>query len=324
MHVVGRHEGYPRLAGAAHAWDAVERAFPALRDRSLLLTGLAALGAVCGLIIAALLSRDPREAGAYAVACLMIGGSIAIGLRGRDGAPPPDPMTEAHQQMRAVAHDLKAPLLTVTSYLELIADGAFGDVSEDVRSAVRRAAEVSERAQTVVDSTLRREAITAATAPVTAAPVDLNRILSDVITALTSSMRDRGATIAVEGRLPSVIGDDPSLFRVFENLVQNAIKFCPAGTRPQIAIHSRRLDGRSVEVTIVDNGPGMPADADRLIYRGARGANAAGTPGHGIGLATVARLVARLGGSIRFDSPPEGGTMVGLVLPAAEERRRSA
>lgn len=326
MQAVDSHDGYLRLSHATHAaWRAAARAVPALRDRSLLLTALAVIGVASGLIIAALLSRDPREAGAYAVACLMIGGSIALGLRGREVVVEVDPVAEAHHQMRAVAHDLKAPLLTVSSYLELIADGAFGDVSEEVRAAVRRAVAVSERAQTVVDSTLRREAIGEPAAPPSAElRVDLNRTLSDVLSALNSSMRDRHATIAIEGRLPLVLGDDASLFRVFENLVQNAIKFCPEGSRPQVGIRSRRLDGRTVEVAISDNGPGMPSDADRLVDHGARGANAAGISGHGIGLATVARLVTRLGGSVRFEAPAEGGTTVRVTLRAAEDRLRSA
>ena len=158
-------------------------------------TTLAVLGAISGLLIAALLSRDPREALAYTVACVMIGGSIALGLRGREvdrtsaGARAP---TEIDQQMRSVAHDLKAPLLTVTSYLELIADGAFGAVSDDVRAALTRAAEVSERAQTVIDSTLRRDD-PATTMLTRLAPVDLNRVVSDVVGALNCSMRERQA-----------------------------------------------------------------------------------------------------------------------------------
>lgn len=319
MQAFERHARSARWSEASHAsLTALERTIPAFRDRSLLLTTLAVIGVVGGLLIAALLSRDPREAGAYTVACLMIGGSIALGLRGREVEPRVDPLTEAQQQLREVAHDLKAPLLTVTSYLELIADGAFGAVSDDVRAAVTRAAAVSERAQTVVSSALRPEALDApAVAETTFVRIDMNRILSDVLGALNCSMREHDVTVAVEGRLPVVLGDDASLFRVIENLVQNAIKFCPEGTVPQIGIRSRRIDGATFEVTIKDNGPGMPRDAERLIYRGARGDNATGTAGHGIGLATVARLVTRMDGTVRFEDAPERGTLVRLTLPAA-------
>jgi len=319
MQAIERHARGARWSEASHAsLTVIERAIPAFRDRSLLLTTLAVIGAMGGLLIAALLSRDPREAGAYTVACLMIGGSIALGLRGREVEPRVDPLAEAQQQMREVAHDLKAPLLTVTSYLELIADGAFGAVSDDVRAAIARAAAVSERAQTVVSSALRPEALDApAAAEATRVRVDMNRVLSDVLGALNCSMRERHATVAVEGTLPVVLGDDASLFRVLENLVQNSIKFCPDGTVPQIGIRSRRIDGATFEVTITDNGPGMPGDSDRLIYRGARGDNAAGTAGHGIGLATVARLVTRMGGTVRFEDGVDRGTLVRLTLPAA-------
>lgn len=325
MQVLEHHTDTSRLSEAPRSvLGAIERAIPALDDRSLILTTLAALGAISGLLIAALLSRDPREALAYTIACLMIGGSIALGLRGREvdrASAEALAAAEADQQIRSVAHDLKAPLLTVTSYLELIAGGAFGAVSEDVRAAVTRAAAVSERAHTVVDSTLRHDDSAGAGAGAATltqlTPVDLNRVVSEVVSALNYSMRERQADVAIQGKLPSVMGEDAAMFRVLENLLQNSIKFCPTGTTPHISIRSRRVDAHAVEVTISDNGPGIPDNAERLIYRGARGRNALGVPGHGIGLSTVARLVTRMGGTVRFESPLEGGAVVRLTLPAA-------
>jgi len=324
-----------RLSEATRVFlAAMERAVPAFRDRSILLTTLAVIGVASGLVIATLLSRDPREAGAYAVACLMIGGSIALGLRGRetgmrmvsgshsvDSLAPidplaADPLAAAEDQMRAAAHDLKAPLLTVTSYLELIADGAFGAVSEDVRDALTRAAAVSTQAQTVVDSALGRDAIAAAKrswTPPVLHRVDLNQVVSDVIGALNCSMRERQANVAIEGRLPFILGEDAAVFRVLENILQNAIKFCPRDTTPHIAVRSAHLNAGLVELTITDNGPGLGGDATQFLDRGVRGVNT-GVPGHGIGLATVLRLMTRMGGRVRFESPAEGGTTVRLIL----------
>jgi len=311
-----------RLSEATHtSLDAIERAIPAFRDRSILLTSLAVLGIASGLVIAALLSRDPREAVAYAIACLMIGGSIALGLGGREitGSEvkaSSDPMAEVDEHVRAAAHDLKAPLLSVTSYLDLIADGAFGAISEDVRAAVTRAAEVSARAQTIVDSALGRGAVASDTTSIRVLErVDLNRIVSDVIGALNCSMRERQANVAIEGRLPVILGEDAAMFRVLENVLQNSIKFCPRDTTPQIAVRARHLHSGVVELTITDNGPGLAGDAQRLTYRGARGDT--GVAGHGLGLATVARLVTRMGGTVRLESPTDGGTTVRLTLRAA-------
>ncbi len=300
----------------------MERAIPAFRDRSVPLTTLAVLGVASGLLIATLLSRDPREAVAYAVACLMIGGSIALGLGGREASRAtatertPTPPVEVQEQVRAAAHDLKAPLLTVTSYLELIANGAFGEVSDDVRAAVTRAAAVSASARMVVDSVLGQDA-TASDAPSTRLRerVDVDYVLSEVLGALNSAMRERQANVAIEGKLPVILGEDVALFRVLENVLQNAIKFCPRDTTPQIVVKSTRLDATFVELTVTDNGPGLGGDGQRLTYRGARGQT--GVPGHGLGLATVARLVTRMGGSVRLESPAEGGTTVRLTLRAA-------
>lgn len=305
-----------------------------LHVRPVFLTVLAAFGAIAGLLITALLARDPREAGAYLVACLMIGGAMAFGQRARTEAAPTGSAAQAAtdsatpDDVRAVAHDLRAPLLTVSSYLDLIAEGAFGTVSDEARAAIRQCAAVTARAQTVVETTLRprsREDIEAA------GRVDLGRVMSDVLDALTSTMREHRAEVAFEGRLPAVRGDETALFRVFENLLQNAIKYGRPGVAPRVGISWRRLEAATIEVTVRDNGRGIRSDeAAAVLAPGVRGGNAAGAEGLGLGLPTAARLVARMGGTLAIDSradaveagPRAGlevtpGTVVRVTLPAA-------
>lgn len=291
-----------------------------LSAHPILLTALAAAGAIAGLAIAALLTRDPREAGAYAVACVMIGGAMAAGDRA--GGPRTVGMTSisrtndesisnARREVREVAHDLRAPLLTVSSYLDLIAQGAFGDVSDEAQAALRQCASVTGRAQTVVETTLQRDA----SQPTDAGDglmhaVSLNAVVSDVIDALTANMRERGATVAVEGRLPVVLGDETALFRVFSNLVENSIKYTAPGVTPRISVHSERLCGGDVAIFLRDNGRGIRADeATSVMQTGIRGSSAQtdGRTGLGLGLATVARLTARMGGTFMIESAPDGG-----------------
>jgi signal transduction histidine kinase len=292
-----------------------------LETPSTIITLLAVTGVIGGLVIAALLSRDPREAGAYAVACIMIGGAMALAARTYGSAEDTaGDATAKHdgirQEVRAVVHDIKAPLLTVSSYLELIASGAFGPVTGEAATALRRAAEVSGRACAVVETALDDLTLAGESAQ-PAVRVDLNETLSDVANALTAAMRERGASLAVSGPLPTVRAPEDDLFRVFGNLVQNAIKFCPEDRAPQIGVQARRLDGATVEVTVTDNGCGFPSDPSVLIEAGQRGANAVGVAGHGLGLATVARLVTRMGGTVAFVNAEGGGTTVRLTLPAA-------
>lgn len=284
-------------------------------EHSALVTILALIGAGSGLCIAALLSRDPREAGAYAVACVMIGGAMAVGVRTRNariaaGEPQSCP---AQREMESVAHDLKAPLLSISSYLDLVASGAFGNISDEAAHALRRASQLSERAQAVVATALPRTS----EAPAPARAIPLGRTISEVATALTPALRERDASLTVEGVLPLVNGDDVALFRVFENLVQNAIKYCPEGRTPHVTVNARRIDGRTIEVVVADNGDGMPGDANALARHGARGTNAAGVPGYGLGLATVARLVSRMDGTLTLEPGAEGGTRARITLPAA-------
>jgi signal transduction histidine kinase len=304
-----------------------------------LVTALAACGAITGLVVAALIANDARESGAYAVACVMIGGAMAVG--GERAAGPrrtgPRSMGRAYdreslesarrevREVRAVAHDLRAPLLTVSSYLDLVAQGAFGPVAPEAQAVLRQCASVAGRAQTVVETTLRGDA-DAAGDEGALRPVRLDAVLSEVMDALTASMRARGATVAVEGRLPVVLGDETALFRVLSNLIENSIKYTAPGVTPRISVRAERLHGGDVAVLVRDNGCGIHAEeARRVTQFGVRGSSAMATghAGSGIGLATVARLVTRMGGALAIEGAVEGasegamGTTVRVTLRGA-------
>jgi len=273
-------------------------------------TALAVLGAACGLLIATLLSRDPREAIAYVVACLMIGGAVAVGRRGATAA---DPLETSRREMRAVAHDLRAPLLTVSSYIDLVVDGAFGPLTPETSTALRQASSVTFRAQALVESLLQGVTTTPPAASVTR--VDLEDMMSEVFNALTTPMRERHASVSMEGRMPVVRGEETALFRVFENLLQNSIKFTRPCDLPRISLHTRRLEGGLVEVAVRDNGIGFhPNESQDILAPGARGEAVAGVSGYGLGLATVSQLLTARGGTITIDPPSGHGSTVRVTL----------
>lgn len=224
---------------------------------------------------------------------------------------------EAEHEMASIAHDLKGPLSTVSSYLDLIAEGALGPVTADTRQAAHRAAEASARARTLVESALLQHVQAVAARPLELDTVDLRSLIREVTEALRGEITASHAEVTVEP-LPAVRGNAVLLFRVFENLVQNAVKYARPGEAPMVMISGVcRADGR-VEIVVRDHGIGIPAeDRERVFEVSARAANGGVVMGHGLGLATVRRLLREQGGDAWIESAAGGGAAVRLTLPLA-------
>jgi len=225
---------------------------------------------------------------------------------------------EADHQMASMAHDLKGPLSTVSSYLDLIAEGALGPVSDDTRAAARSAGEASARVRALVESALLQHVQSIAAQPLTAAqPIDLRALIRDVTEALRADLAATNAEIVVES-MPRVLGDQSRLFRVFENLVQNAVKYARPGEAPMVMITGASEGGRA-EILVRDHGIGIPVeDCERVFDATVRASNGVFVAaGHGLGLATVRRLVRDLGGEIWIDQTNLEGAAIRLSLPLA-------
>jgi signal transduction histidine kinase len=217
------------------------------------------------------------------------------------------------RELRSVAHDLRAPLCTVTSYVDLVAQGAFGPVSDEACAALRRVAEVATRAQSVVDSTLRAEVEAAASAP---ARVDLARVVSEAVAALDATIRERHGAVVVEGSLPPVRGEATALFSVMENLVQNGLKYATPAEPPRVVVRAHAAADRVV-IEVQDNGTGFSTrDRARVFEPGVRGDASAMASGDGLGLDTVRRLVTGMAGVVSIPECAQGA-IVRVTLPAA-------
>ncbi|MEO8835914.1 MAG: sensor histidine kinase, partial [Caldimonas sp.] len=117
---------------------------------------------------------------------------------------------------------------------------------------------------------------------------------------------------------------DVELFeRAVANLVDNALKFCPRGSTVTLAVAARA--GGGVEVSVADDGPGIPAADlpqlfDRFYQSRPNVAPATGEGGRGLGLAIVKRIAELHGGDVAVHSVLGQGTRVVLLLPAAPAR----
>ena len=121
--------------------------------------------------------------------------------------------------------------------------------------------------------------------------------------------------VAVPPNLPPLLVDRDAVERILTNLVSNAVKYSPAGS--EIRLVARAAGGASVEVSVEDEGEGIPEDAlpriFDLYYRVARRNSAA--RGLGLGLALVRSLVEANGGTIRVESSTGTGSRFTVSLP---------
>jgi signal transduction histidine kinase len=141
-----------------------------------------------------------------------------------------------------------------------------------------------------------------------------------VLGVVTSSAAQ--ANIQLEHRIapgiPRMLADPELAFRCLTNLVENSIRYAGQGGWILLAA---RPNGRFVEVTVEDRGPGIPDDEQRAVfepfYRGST-ARASGRAGSGLGLAIVKNAMEAIGGSIELEAAVPHGCRFRLIFPAAE------
>lgn len=205
-----------------------------------------------------------------------------------------------------VAHDLRAPLTAVLGFLAL-ADGPFRDeMSERAGECVGSALDAARRMRTLIDDLL---AYATFAAQPQARPVGLPGLVVEVVADLDDGIGRAGATVTYAG-LDEVVGDPTLLRQLLQNLVANAVKH--AGPSPAIRV-SAVEDGPRWHLEVADDGPGIPPEQRLRVFDPFVRLTATG--GSGIGLATCARIVEALGGTIMVDEAPGGGAAFRATLP---------
>lgn len=216
------------------------------------------------------------------------------------------------------AHELRTPLTAVRLQAQL-ADKATepaekAEAFAQLRGGIDRAARLVEQLLNLA----RHEA-----APALHEPVSLLALAQDVVADLTPVAEARRQDLGLADSTPVTVEGDPSALRMLlRNLVDNAIRYTPAGGRIDVSV------GRSIGVPwlrVTDTGPGIPPeDRERVFNRFFRRAGS-GAPGTGLGLAIVHTIVRQHGALIDLDDNPAGGGLrVTVRFPAAADEIRSA
>jgi two-component system phosphate regulon sensor histidine kinase PhoR len=231
------------------------------------------------------------------------------------------------EEMRAdfvanASHELRTPLAALLGFIETLQ----GSAREDAKARARFLAIMQEQARRMarlIDDllSLSRIELNAHRRPDT--PVDLVPIVRQVADGLETLARDRGVTLHIDAANPlPVHGDHDELVRVFENLVENALKYGAAGRRVDVKLGlGASADGEpEALVSVRDYGPGIaPEHLPRLterFYRVDVGESRA-QGGTGLGLALVKHILNRHRGRLTIDSAPGAGATFTIHLPTA-------
>ncbi len=206
------------------------------------------------------------------------------------------------------SHQLRAPLTALQARAEAMLDGVVADEAGRRRylaDIVGQTHRLAELAQHLLDLE-RLEA--GETSPQPAA-VDLPKLLAEVAAAVPAE----GARIAIEpaGAVPPAWADPAEVRQALANLVDNALKYTPAGG--EITLSARR-EGDLVRVTVADQGPGIPPEHLGRVWDRFYRVPGDDSPGSGLGLAIVKRLIERQGGQVRAESEPGAGAVFSFTL----------
>ncbi len=218
-----------------------------------------------------------------------------------------------------ISHDLQAPTRRLLAFVDLLRqrfEAAESDGVADrdaIVDAIERGAQHLLRITTGLSQYARL-----GTQPMPLEAVDAQQSLDTVLDQLALKLQELGASVEVPSRLPLVVAAPPYLAVVFQNLLENAVKFVPEGRRPSVVVEWRRA-GDDVEIDVVDNGIGIPDARWGEVFQPLRRLEGGTDSVHtGLGLTTVRDLVRRFGGSIRVATSTEGvGTTFRITLRAA-------
>jgi two-component system sensor histidine kinase KdpD len=250
-----------------------------------------------------------------------VAAQVAVAYRQRalaEAARSVEPLAESERArtalLNAVSHDLRTPIAAAKASVSSLISGDVDWSDADRIELLRNADSALDRLTDLVTNLLDLSRLQAGVLPVLSRPVGLD----DVVSRALDHAVDAGTAVEVDvpESLPEVMADAGLLERVIANLVQNALRYAPAGTKVRLAgsAHAGR-----VELRVIDRGRGIAAgDADEVFAPFQRRHDSSGDgTGVGLGLAIARGFAEAMGGTVHAEETPGGGTTMVVSLAAA-------
>jgi PAS domain S-box-containing protein len=226
-------------------------------------------------------------------------------------------LTQSNEDLKQFAyvasHDLQEPLRMVASYTQLLAERYSDRLDDKAHKFIAYAVDGASRMQALILDLLAFSRVETRAQPFKS--IDAQCVLGMAIANLKALIEETGSLVTTDD-LPRIRADESQLTMVFQNLINNGIKFQKSQHFPQIHVSARPQNGCWC-FSVRDNGIGIDAKYKEkvfLVFQRLHTRNE--YPGTGIGLALCKRIINRHGGQIWFESSPGQGTTFYFTIPA--------
>jgi two-component system sensor histidine kinase BaeS len=208
-----------------------------------------------------------------------------------------------------LSHELRTPIAVIEGHLEAVLDGVYPADAAHL-DPILDEARILDR---LIDDLRTLSLAEAGALALHREGTDLGHVIADVVAALAPRSEAAGAAVVsdVDPALPELDVDPVRLHQVLTNLLENALRYSPAGSEVRV---TARRGPRGVEVTVADQGPGLAPEVRATLFD--RFAKSKDSPGSGLGLSIAKAIIEAHGGRIRAEAGPGGrGTTVAVSLP---------
>jgi len=222
--------------------------------------------------------------------------------------------------IKHVSYELRTPLTTILGFSEHLATGAPGELNQRQREYVDGIVNGSNTLKNLVNDILDLALVESGALRLELERIDLFEVLEEVASHAREWAAKMGLTlqVQVDEEAGEFLADGRRLRQIVFNLLSNAFKFTPRGGD---VVLSGRVVGEDVQITVADNGPGLPADVKATVFERFSAKSRAGArAGAGLGLALVNRFIELHDGWVEIESNTStgsggGGTVVRCHLP---------
>jgi PAS domain S-box-containing protein len=221
-----------------------------------------------------------------------------------------------------MSHEIRTPLNAILGYTELVLDGIYGDVPENIQEVLERVTKNGHHLLGLINDVLDLSKIEAGQLVLSLNDYSMQEVVQTVFTAVESlaAEKDLELKVSVSAELDSGKGDEQRIVQVLLNLVGNAIKFTEVG---EVRLEVKDSNGTFL-VSVSDTGPGLPeADQQRIFeeFHQADGSRTRKKGGTGLGLSIAKRIVEMHGGRIWVESDLGKGSTFWFTIPVRVDRQ---